>query len=104
MSITVHVPGDSAAIGVGANDTAEAIARIAAERGLSVRLVRNGSRGLFWLEPLVEVVTPEGRIGYGPVEAHEVASLFDAGFLQGAPIGCASVPPRRSRTWRGSSA
>ncbi|MBM3851146.1 MAG: formate dehydrogenase, partial [Verrucomicrobia bacterium] len=83
MSVTVYVPNDSAAIGVGAHDTAEAIARIAAERGISLRLVRNGSRGLFWLEPLVEVVTPEGRIGYGPVEAHDVASLFDAGFLQG---------------------
>ncbi|MFM7555433.1 MAG: formate dehydrogenase, partial [Verrucomicrobiota bacterium] len=83
MSVTIYVPNDSAAIGVGANDTAQAIARIAAERGIPIRLVRNGSRGLFWLEPLVEVVTAGGRIGYGPVEAHDVASLFDAGFLQG---------------------
>jgi formate dehydrogenase iron-sulfur subunit len=93
MSVTIYVPNDSAAIGVGANDTAEAIARIAAERGISIRLVRNGSRGLFWLEPLVEVVTPEGRIGYGPVEAHDVASLFDAGFLEGGAHRLRVGPP-----------
>lgn len=59
MSVTVYVPNDSAAIGLGANATAQAISKIAAERGISIRLIRNGSRGLFWLEPFVEVVTTE---------------------------------------------
>jgi formate dehydrogenase iron-sulfur subunit len=45
--------------------------------------VRTGSRGLFWLEPLIEVETAAGRIGYGPVAPDEVARLFEAGFLTG---------------------
>ncbi len=93
MSVTVYVPNDSAAIGVGANATAQAISRIAAERGIDLRLIRNGSRGLFWLEPFVEVVTDEGRIGYGPVEAQDVPSLFDAGFLKGGAHRLRLGPP-----------
>jgi len=38
---------------------------------------------MFWLEPLVEVVTEEGRLAYGPVQITDVASLFDANFMQG---------------------
>ena len=52
-------------------------------RRLPVQLVRNGSRGLFWLEPLVEVDTPEGRVAYGPVSAGDVPGLFAADFLHG---------------------
>ncbi len=81
--ITVYVPCDSSALSLGANATALAIAETAAARKLDVRLVRNGSRGMYWLEPLVEVVTPAGRVAYGPVRAKDVASLFDAGFLNG---------------------
>jgi formate dehydrogenase iron-sulfur subunit len=84
MSITVFVPRDSAALAVGADRVARRIAEEAAHRGLDVQLVRNGSRGLFWLEPLVEVSTPAGRIAYGPVAVADVAGLFDAGFLAGA--------------------
>jgi formate dehydrogenase iron-sulfur subunit len=83
MSITVYVPRDASALAVGAEATARAIAAEAQRRGLIVRIVRNGSRGLFWLEPLVEVVTPAGRIAFGPVRAVDVAGLFDAGFLDG---------------------
>ncbi|MFS8123670.1 NADH-quinone oxidoreductase subunit NuoF [Rhizobium sp. BR 250] len=83
MSVTVFVPGDSAALAVGANRVAEAIAREAAVRNLDVHIVRNGSRGMLWLEVLVEVRTEHGRIAYGPVKASDVASLFDAGFLNG---------------------
>ncbi len=46
-------------------------------------MIRNGSRGMFWLEPLVEVETPRGRVAYGPVSADSVPGLFDAGFLEG---------------------
>ncbi len=84
MSITVYVPRDSAALAVGADHVARRITEEAAARGCDTRLVRNGSRGLFWLEPLVEVATPDGRIAYGPVTPGDVASLFDAGFLSGA--------------------
>ncbi len=83
MSTTVYVPIDSAALSVGAGAVAARIAEEAARRGVDVRLVRNGSRALFWLEPLVEVATPAGRIAYGPVDADDVASLFDADFLHG---------------------
>ena len=84
MSVTVYVPCDSAAVSVGADDVAEAIARTAQLRSIAnVRIVRNGSRGMFWLEPLVEVTTPSGRIAYGPVTERDVAGLFDAGFLEG---------------------
>ena len=83
MSVTVYVPRDAAALSVGAEEVAQAIARTAAARGDQIRLVRNGSRGLLWLEPLVEVTTPAGRIAYGPVAAEDVPGLFEAGLLHG---------------------
>ena len=68
---------------------AAAIRAEAARRGQAVSLVRNGSRGLFWLEPLVEVQTPAGRVAYGPVGTQDVPGLFEAGFLAGGahPLG-----------------
>lgn len=81
--IRVYVPRDAAALSVGADDIAHAIAAEAGPRGAEIRLVRNGSRGMLWLEPLVEVETPQGRIAYGPVTLEDVRDLFDSGFLQG---------------------
>jgi formate dehydrogenase iron-sulfur subunit len=75
----IFIPRDSAARSVGADAVAAAIAA----RGRDVAIVRTGSRGLYWLEPLVEVETPAGRQAYGPVRAADVASLFKAGFLEG---------------------
>ncbi|MGY0194272.1 formate dehydrogenase beta subunit [Leptothrix sp. BB-4] len=83
-AIQVYVPRDSAALAVGADEVADAIVAQAASRGASVELIRNGSRGLLWLETLVEVATPAGRVAYGPVTVDDVAGLFDAGFLTGA--------------------
>ncbi len=83
MTVTVYVPCDAAAQSLGADEVAEAISSEAVARGVELRLVRNGSRGACWLEPLVEVVTPEGRIGYGPVTPADVPSLFAADFLNG---------------------
>jgi formate dehydrogenase iron-sulfur subunit len=68
----VFVPGDAAAVAVGADEVAAAL--VAA--GLAV--VRNGSRGMLWLEPLVEVESPAGRIGYGPVSVEDVPGLLAA--------------------------
>ncbi len=82
--ITLYVPGDAGALALGADATARAIAEEAARREQAVRIVRNGSRGMFWLEPMVEVATPSGRQAYGPVRPKDVAGLFDAGFLDGA--------------------
>ena len=84
MSIDIYVPRDSAALAAGADRVAHRIAAEAASRGVEIRLVRNGSRGMFWLEPMVEVATPEGRVAYGPVGVDDVAGLFDAGFTTGA--------------------
>jgi formate dehydrogenase iron-sulfur subunit len=81
--IVIYVPRDAAALAMDADAVAHAIERIADERGLSVQVVRNGSRGLLWLEPLIEIATPEGRIAYGPVAPEDVGGLFDAGWLTG---------------------
>jgi formate dehydrogenase iron-sulfur subunit len=80
-AVTVFVPRDSTALAAGADEVAMQIARIAEQRGTPVRVVRNGSRGLLWLEPLVEVQTAQGRVAYGPVRPDDVSGLFDAGFL-----------------------
>jgi formate dehydrogenase iron-sulfur subunit len=81
--ITVFVPCDSAALAAGANEVADALLKEATARGLSINVQRNSSRGMFWLEPLVEVVTAKGRMAYGPVTFEDVPSLFEAGFLNG---------------------
>ena len=82
-TITVYVPRDTAAVAMGAHEIAQQLAAQAQERGLDVQIVRNGSRGLLWLEPMVEVQTAEGRVAYGPVQTEDLPGLFDAGFLQG---------------------
>ncbi|GAB3908659.1 hypothetical protein GCM10029964_108780 [Kibdelosporangium lantanae] len=73
---TVYVPRDSAACSVGADAVAAAITAYADANNLDIRLVRNGSRGMLWLEPLVEVVTDEGRVGYGPVSPQDVPAIL----------------------------
>jgi formate dehydrogenase iron-sulfur subunit len=82
--VTVYVPRDASALAVGADEVAAALLAACDARGAAIRLVRNGSRGMAWLEPLVEVQTAAGRIAYGPVAAEDVAGLLDAGLLQGA--------------------
>ena len=84
-TVTVYVPRDSAALAVGADEVAAALQAECARRGIALNLVRNGSRGLFWLETLVEVATPQGRVAYGPVEADDIPALLDAGLPTGRP-------------------
>src|SRR5260370_34436958 len=83
MSARVFVPCDSSALSVGAEAVATALSREAYVRGVDVEIVRTGSRGLFWLEPLVEVESSAGSVGFGSVAPHDVASLFETGFLTG---------------------
>jgi formate dehydrogenase iron-sulfur subunit len=90
--IKIFVPGDAAALGVGADETARAIMAEAERRGVEIQLVRNGSRGMLWLEPLVEVEVAGIRTAYGPVQASDVSSLFDAGFIDGKPHSLAHGP------------
>lgn len=80
MSIKVYVPKDAAALSVGAEDVADEIKKLGGDK---VEIIRNGSRGMLWLEPLVEVETDNGRMAYGPVSTDDVASLFEANFLKG---------------------
>jgi formate dehydrogenase iron-sulfur subunit len=84
MVTTIYVPRDSAALSLGADEVAARIEEAAFETGRPIRVVRNGSHGMLWLEPLVEVVTERGRIGYGPVEPDAVGDLVAAGLLDGA--------------------
>ncbi len=72
----LYVPRDAAARGLGADEVADAIMAQAAARGVTVELVRNGSRGMVWLEPLVEVVTDAGRLAFGPMTPADVPALF----------------------------
>ena len=81
MTIKIYVPRDAAALALGAEKVAKAIAQEIAARGFDAEIVRNGSRGMFWLEPLVEIEVAGKRIGYGPVKSKDVADLFDAGCL-----------------------
>ena len=83
MSVTVYLPREATALSLGAHAVARAISEEADRRGQPVQIVRTGSRGLFWLEPLLEVHTSAGRIAYGPVTAADVPDLFAAGFLYG---------------------
>jgi formate dehydrogenase iron-sulfur subunit len=82
-TVTVFVPRETAAISLGADEVAAGIVATGGARQLEIDLKRNGSWGMSWLEPLVEVVVGGERLAYGPVSADDVASLFEAGFLSG---------------------
>ena len=83
MTTTLYIPCDSAALAVGADEVVHAIKVEALARGTDLKIVRTGSRGLFWLEPMVEVATSQGRVAYGPVAPEDVPALFKAGLLDG---------------------
>ncbi|PIV74979.1 MAG: formate dehydrogenase [Rhodobacteraceae bacterium CG17_big_fil_post_rev_8_21_14_2_50_65_11] len=82
----IWVPRDSAAKALGADAVAEAVAVEAAARGLDVQIVRNGTRGMIWLEPLVEVEQDGVRIGYGPVSPGDVPALLDGKMRSLGPV------------------
>src|SRR6202789_247724 len=84
MKMRIFVPRDAAAISVGADEVALAFEQAAAKRDLPVTVIRNGSRGLMWLEPMVEVATVKGRVAYGPVSVADVPSLLEAMTSDGA--------------------
>jgi formate dehydrogenase iron-sulfur subunit len=92
-SLRIFIPRDAAALAVGADEVGEALRDAATARGISLDIVRTGSRGLHWLEPLVEVATPTGRVGYGPLTAADAAGLLDAVLTQSGehPLRCGVV-------------
>ncbi|HEY4372479.1 MAG TPA: NADH-ubiquinone oxidoreductase-F iron-sulfur binding region domain-containing protein [Burkholderiales bacterium] len=79
----IYVSRDSAALAVGADEVADAILAQCTACGVDVQIVRTSTRGMLWLEPLVEVDTPEGRVGFGPVAVEDVPKLIEAGFVRG---------------------
>jgi formate dehydrogenase iron-sulfur subunit len=83
LSARIFISRDSGALCVGADEVARTFHKAFEKRGLDVEIVRTGSRGMYWLEPLVEVATPQGRVGYGPVMPGDVEALLDAGMLDG---------------------
>jgi formate dehydrogenase iron-sulfur subunit len=84
MRVTVWIPRDAGALALGAEAVVRKLQAEAQAAGAQVTIRRNGSRGLYWLEPLVEVECAEGRIAYGPVSGRDVPDLVKKGFLKGA--------------------
>lgn len=78
MKLKIFIPRDATAIAVGADEVVAAFEQIAEKRGLPIEIVRIGSRGLHWLEPMVEVATPKGRVAYGPMSSEDVASVLES--------------------------
>jgi formate dehydrogenase iron-sulfur subunit len=95
MTVRVFIPADAAAVAVGADAVAAALSAACCAHTLPVSVVRTGSRGLFWLEPLIEIATPHGRVGYGPVAPEDVDGLLAAGLLDGGAHALRVGPPEQ---------
>ncbi|RID91717.1 NADH-quinone oxidoreductase subunit NuoF [Gemmobacter lutimaris] len=96
----IYVPGDAAAKALGADDVARAVVTEAAARGVEVTVVRNGSRGMIWLEPLVEIVTDQGRMGFGPMLVADVPALFGDAEAHPKALGLVEELPWMKRQTR----
>jgi len=83
MTTRIYIPRETTASSLGAELLVDAITTEAKYRNLPIEIVRNGSRGACFLEPLVEIETASGRVGYGPVQLEDIPELFDADFLMG---------------------
>ncbi len=84
MTMRLFVSRDAGAVAVGADEVALVLGLAAAKRGIEIEIVRTGSRGLYWLEPMIEVATPQGRIAFGPVTEFSANSVLDA-MISGGP-------------------
>ncbi|MGB0936584.1 MAG: formate dehydrogenase beta subunit [Colwellia sp.] len=88
MPTKIFIPRESTALSLGANDIAQKTSTFIETNQLDVNLIRNGSRGMLWLEPLLEVETPTGRVAYGPIESTDISSVLEDithNVLQGKP-------------------
>src|SRR5271165_4984104 len=83
MNVRVFIPRDAGALALGADDVAGGLPQAAARRRIGIEIIRTGSRGLYWLEPMIEVATPSGRVAYGPVTTADVEGLLDANVFTG---------------------
>ncbi len=96
----VWLPRDAAARALGADDVAGTLLTQARARGIDLTLIRNGSRGMIWLEPLLEIETPEGRIGFGPVTPADVAAILDTPEAHPKALGLVEALPWMARQTR----
>src|SRR5712672_1811200 len=78
MTLRIFVSRDAGAVAVGADEVALVLGLAAGKRGTEIEIIRTGSRGLHWLEPMIEVATSQGRIAFGPVTATDAPSVLDA--------------------------
>lgn len=83
MAYKIFIPRDSSSVSLGADKVYQEILNESKKRNIDIDIVRNGSRGLFWLEPMVEVETSNGRVAYGPINIYDVNSLFESKFFLG---------------------
>jgi len=92
MTLRVFVPRDAAAVAVGADEVARLLAATAKKAAVSIEMVRNGSRGMLWLEPLVEIEEGGIRYGFGPVGQDDIEGLVKAGLFNGKPLASLKHP------------
>ncbi|SHH00503.1 formate dehydrogenase beta subunit [Bradyrhizobium erythrophlei] len=83
MNLRIFIPRDAGAVAVGADEVAVALEQAASQRGVAVDIVRTGSRGLYWLEPMVEVATPQGRVAFGPLTPADASAVLEAVMTDG---------------------
>ncbi|MDE3174862.1 MAG: formate dehydrogenase, partial [Pseudomonadota bacterium] len=79
MTMKLYISKDSTSLAVGADKLARAVEAAAQKRGLTVEIVRTGSRGAYWLEPMVEIERDGVRYGYGPLAPEEVEGVLAGG-------------------------
>jgi formate dehydrogenase iron-sulfur subunit len=74
--LRARLPKDAAALALGADRVADALRQSAAKNGIDLQLTRTGSRGLFWLEPMLEIETDEGWRAFGPLAPEDADAIF----------------------------
>jgi len=82
-STKIFIPRDTASISMGGDEVAIIIEEIAQKEKKEVTIIRNGSWGMSWLEPLIEIEIEGHRVAYGPISETDVIDLFEADFLKG---------------------
>ena len=81
----IFVSLDTTARSKGSDKVASQVEKILGSKpDLAATLVRNGSRGMFWLEPLLEINTAKGRVAYGPVKPEDVNDIINQQCFDGA--------------------
>jgi formate dehydrogenase iron-sulfur subunit len=103
MTLRIFVSRDAGAVAVGADEVALVLGLAAGKRGTEIEIIRTGSRGLYWLEPMIEVATPQGRVAFGPVTEFDASSVLEA-MISGGPhplrLGLADEIPWLKRQTR----